>query len=158
MKRVRAQLSGFVPAVAVLFALNVAAPSTGFFYHQHAGGDRAHVHADSDSVIAELLAEYWHERAHALGIAHRDAQPAPRHDDLSSGAPGSAGAALTVDDGSGTGHWHQQDRFHRAVVLAAPFIAAVTAAAFAPLRAPAPVELLAALDLRARGPPLTPLS
>jgi hypothetical protein len=156
MSRIRALLVDLVPAVAALFALSVAAPRAGFLYHQHPGGEHAHVHGDSDSALAELLEDYWHERDHVH--EHDHAHPGHHHDDLTPGQPGSARTALTRDDGPATGHWHQQDRFHRAVVAGAPFIAAVAPAGFAPQPAPARHAYLAALDLRARGPPPSPLS
>jgi hypothetical protein len=151
---VREQIAAIAAAATALFLVTVGVPSAGMYYHEHSGGEHVHVHADEQSGLVELLAEYYHghdhehehhDRVHphdrptADGWSHRAAAPA---------------AELEDDDGPVTGHWHQQDRFQRAVSLAA-----FTAQHAAPVHVapagpqPAPVDR-PALPVRARGPPL----
>jgi len=150
MTRMRARFNRFVPGVVALFALGIAVPRAGLYYHEHPGGTQAHVHADDGSGIAELLEEYWHERE--PGHTH----PAHNHDVLTgddAGQPARSGLAFERDEGPSTGHWHQQDRFHRAIVAAPPFVPSVSAAGLPSQRPPAIATHRAARDLRARGPP-----
>jgi hypothetical protein len=104
MKRVRAQLTGFSSAIAALFALSIAVPRADLYYHEHVGGDHAHVHGDDES---DIFADYWHGRDHVHGHDHS-------YDHLSSSAsahPPPSTAALARDAGPATCHWHQPDRF-----------------------------------------------
>ena len=152
MTRFRDQLAGLSPAVAALFALTIAVPHAGLYYHEHAGGEHAHVHGDDESGLAELLADYWQEHDHDhthLGHAHGHLGAAPTH---------ASSAELARDGGPATGHWHQQDRFHRAVVAAAAYITAVVLVGNAEQLAPTRSDPLGTLDLRVRGPPRLPLS
>ena len=151
MKRVRAQLTGFSSAIAALFALSIAVPRAGLYYHEHVGGDHAHVHADDESALAEILADYRHGHDHD----HRHVDDP--HARLSGSAPAhpAVSAALARDDGPSTGHWHSQDFFQRAVspaVFAAQHPESVQTLPASP--EPAPVDP-PALPVRARGPPPT---
>ncbi len=161
MKRLRAQLAGIGPAVAALFALSIAAPRVGLLHHQHPGGEQAHVHADDDGAIAELLEDYWHDHDHAHDSVHDHQHPGHHRAHLATHhprQPAPSGAVLEDDDASTTGHTHQQDRFHRAVVAAAPFVPAVAPAGAASQYAPTLSAHVAARTLRARAPPPSPLS
>lgn len=161
MKRLRAQLARLGPAVAALFALSVAVPGTTLLYHQHPGGEHAHVHPDYDSAIADLLADYWHDHKHADDASQDHAHPGHHHDHLTvrdPRHPTSSNAMLARDEGSATGHCHQQDRFHRALIAGAPFIPAVGPAGAAAQPAPALSVHVAARNLRARAPPRSWLS
>jgi hypothetical protein len=160
MKRLRSQLARLTPAVAALFALAIAVPRAGLLYHDHPGGEHAHVHPDDGNAIADLLAEYLHDHEHGHDADHEHTHPA--HHDAHVGhrdprSSGSPSAALESDSGSATAHCHEQDRFHRAVVPRAPFIPAVTSADASLCPAPALSIHVAARTLRARGPPSVPI-
>jgi hypothetical protein len=148
MKRFRAQLAGFSPSVAALFALTIAVPHAGLYYHEHPGGERAHVHGEDESGLVELLADYWHGHDHTH-LAHA-------HDQLTSADPAHPSRAeLARDDGPSTGHWHSQDFFQR--VLSPAVFAAQRAESVQVVPAspePAPVDR-PALPIRVRGPPRT---
>ena len=159
MHRLRAQLVLLGPAVAALFTLSIAAPHAGVFYHEHAGGAQAHVHPDDDGVIAELLGEYSHTHEH--GAAHHHPHDVPPHHHAAAARPSAAAKAASAfehDDGPITGHWHEQQRFHRAIVVGAPLLLTVTSAGAALQPAPIGSNYVAALDLHARAPPHSPLS
>jgi hypothetical protein len=147
--------------VTALFVLNIAVPRSGVFYHQHPGGEHAHVHTDDGSGLTDLLQEYWHGHDH-----HHDH---PQHAHLTNeaygtdpygGSPHGVAWSATIenDDGTGSGHWHEQQQFHRAVVAAVPFLAVgAPTSACAPI-APALHTQVAAHERRARGPPRRPLA
>src|SRR5262249_35651122 len=122
MNRLRQQLNRLVPAVAALFALNIAAPGAGVFYHEHDGGALPHVHSD-DGVVAALFAEYAHTHEH--GEEHHQHHPhdsAPPQRASAARADPAAQAAFEHDDGPVIGHWHEQQRFQRAVTAQSPLL------------------------------------
>jgi hypothetical protein len=149
MKRLRAHLTGFSSAVAALLVLTIAVPRAGLYYHEHVGGDRAHVHPEDESGVAELLADYWQHRH-----GHDHTHLAHAHHHLTSADPAHpSGSELERDDRPSTGHWHSQDFFQRAVapaLFAAQHAESVQVAEALP--EPAPVDR-PALPIRVRGPP-----
>jgi hypothetical protein len=166
MKRLRAHLARLGPAIAALFALSIAAPRAGFFYHSHPGGDHTHVHADDD-VAVELLAERWDQHHHHH---HHHHHPHPSPDDIRDHHESPPATphpehkehvdprshALRHDHGSSTGHWHQQDRFQRGLSAAAPIVAGSAPLGCLQQHVPALITRTAARDLRVRGPPSSP--
>ena len=151
LARVREQIAGIAAAVTALFLVTFGVPSAGVYYHTHAGGEHAHVHADDESGLAELLAEYRHDHDHE----HHDHGHPHDHPVVNARSSRAAASdtALEDDDGPVTGHWHQQDRFQRAVSPAIFTAHHVEPVQFTPGRPePAPVDR-PALPVRARGPP-----
>jgi hypothetical protein len=147
-------------AVTALFVVNVAVPRAGMFYHEHPGGEHAHVHADDGSGLSDLLEDYWHGHDHHHDHPHHAA--ASDRQAIDAAAPARDGArpcaTIETDDGAGNGHWHEQQQFHRAVVAAVPLLDICLPAEAAPKHAPSLRTHVAALDLRARGPPVLPLA
>jgi hypothetical protein len=142
MKRVRARLALLGPAIAGLFALTIALPPPALLYHEHAGGTRAHVHADDADTIAELLEHHHHDQGHGhdhgVDADHPHSHHSrhhPRGAAIDHAAAATAHGGLVHNDGSATGHWHQRLRFQRAVAVAAP---ALSAGLFAGATAQAP--------------------
>jgi len=149
-----------VLAVTALFVLNIAVPRACMFYHQHPGGEHAHVHTDDGSGLTDLLEDYWHphdhhhdhpQRAYANDAYRTDPAGRSLH-----GVPSSA--TIENDDGDGAGHWHEQQQFHRAVVGAVPFLAVGVPTNACAETAPVLHTNVAAHELRARGPPHLPLA
>jgi hypothetical protein len=147
-----------VLTVTALFVLNVAVPRAGVLYHQHPGGEHAHVHTDDGSGLTDLLEEYWH------GYDHHHDHPQPAHlsdaygTDPAGRSPHGVASATTIENDDGAGHWHEQQQFHRAVVAAVPFVAVgVPTGACAEIAPPLHTHV-AAHELRARGPPGVPLA
>lgn len=103
MKRVRRQLAEWTPLTIALFVASIVSPRAGLYFHHHAGGDHAHVHAADDDdhdhdVVRhdDHLASHHHHHDHLIAEAEEEPEiEAPDHDE--------------------TGHWHSQNRFHRAV-------------------------------------------
>ena len=163
MTRRTAQDTRLALAVTALFLLNVAVPRAGMFYHEHPGGEHAHVHTDDGSGLADLLEDYWHGHDH--DHHHDHPQHATARDGCGTESTGTgngsctqSGVTIETDDGAGNGHWHEQQQFHRAVVGAVPLLDICLAAEAAPKHAPSLRTHVAALDLRARGPPVLPLA
>lgn len=164
MKRVRVQLVWLTPAAAALFVLTVAAPRSALLYHEHAGGTRAHSHADSDD-LADLLAQHEHEHGHdhdGAGHDHGHHRHHHHHDiDVVSAAArhshsaplGSARAVLLHNNGSANGHWHEQLRFNRAVIGGLSTITVSALVAPAPQPRPQRRTLTALQTFQARAPP-----
>jgi hypothetical protein len=139
-KRLRALLGS---AVAVLFAISLALPRAGLLHHEHHGGERPHVHADGDARHAAAHAHHGHAHLHHDTRHHHH----HHHDE----------DALARDDGSRRGHWHEQERFQRGVAPSLLVVESVSPAETVAERAPRLAARIADADLRARGPPLTPL-
>jgi len=150
MRCTRAQLTVFGPVVAALFALATSVPRAAFVYHQHAGAERAHTHADGDPTLTALLEDAWDGHEHRAHHRHGDRRHghAAAHTSATSSAP-----ALQSDDGSASGHWHQQQRFQRAVPVVAPQVDTVAPAGAAPAAAPARGWHASAPIRQARAPP-----
>ncbi len=124
---------GDIPvAVALLFAFSLATPQAALVYHHHAGGERAHVHAD-----VALLA--------LLGLA--DAAP-----QRPAGTPDHR-PAFARDTGAVGGHVHQQQRYHSAVVATATFVAFSAPLTLVPPAVGRCVPRRAAGTATARAPP-----
>src|SRR5262245_42604619 len=157
MRRLRVKLVWLTPAVAALFALSIAAPRSGLLHHEHAGGTRAHTHADTD-YLADLLAELHHDHEHH-GHHHHHADVAartPARGNATAWPLGSARAALGHDDGNANGHWHEQLRFQRAVIGGLSTMTVSALVAPAPQPHPQRRTLTALQTFQARAPP--PLS
>jgi len=163
MKRLRVELAWLSPVTIALFALTVAAPRSALLYHEHAGGTRAHVHADSDD-LTDLLAQHEHEHGHDHdGAEHDHGHHRHHHYDIdvvsaaarhSHSAPlGSARAVLGHDDGHSNGHWHEQLRFNRAVIGGLSTITVSALVAPAPQPHPQRRALTALQTFQARAPP-----
>ncbi|MBI1817622.1 MAG: hypothetical protein HYR72_21810 [Deltaproteobacteria bacterium] len=138
MKRVRRQLNRWTPLVLALFLSAIAAPRAGLFLHHHADGDHAHIHADGDDHDAD------HD--HKLAAAHH-------HHDLTVGAAEDE-PEIEAPDHDESGHWHAQNRFHRALAPALITVDDVQLVARLRASSDAPIVDRAALPARARGPPL----
>ena len=154
MRRVRTRLTGFGLLTAAVFAAAIALPGPALYQHQHHDGDRALVHDDGEGLLAERLEHHHHTHD---GLDHDHAPSSHLHRSAArDGGPKIAGVALQHDDQPAGTHWHEQQRSHRAVFAAAPFLTTVSAAGVAAEQAPAPSTRVVALDLHARAPPHAP--
>ena len=142
MQRGRARLLGW--AALALALSTFTTPHAGLYFHHHAGGDHAHVHLDGE--------DHDHDQDHDA------VEPHGRHDHEHHSRLARAaanGPAIEAPDDDGTGHWHSQDFFQRAVspaVFVVQHSEAVGVVQDPPERAPVDRP---ALPGRARGPPHT---
>ena len=137
MQRVRVRLAAWAALAVGLFVSAIATPRAGLYFHLHAGGDHRHVHVDGED----------HE--HVDGEPHHHEHHAHRADDTANRP------AIEAPDDAGTGHWHSQDFFQRAVTPAV--VAARQAEAVEVVRARPELARVdrPALPIRVRGPPHT---
>jgi hypothetical protein len=145
MRGVRRYLTRASGATAALFALTLAAPRPELVHHSHGHGERQHVHAERDpawlkAFFAELRDRHRHQpRAH-----HHDHD----HDHHAAG--------WQTRDDAPAGHWHAQQRYHRAAVSTPTALIGPAPLAVPLVESPPPPTRLAAVAAAARGPP--PLS
>jgi hypothetical protein len=142
-------------AVAALFALCVVAPRRALLFHHHAGGEHRHAHGDGDAdwmatFFAELREHHHHHHHPHHGSS--DQRLDHRHPVTPDGP------ALRVAEAGKKGHWHEQQRFQRAVASSIAYAIAAAPVTAAPEPAPLARARVAALDLRARAPPSPALS
>lgn len=154
MRRVRAQLTLLGPAFAGLFALTIALPPPALRYHEHDGGGRAHVHADDDAALAELLEHHHHGHDHDADHGHQHHAHHQAQRPVNTAGPEQS--SLAADDGAGNGHWHERLRFHRAVAATLPALSAGGAAGDVPVTALWRPGHVSAQPGHARGPPFPP--
>src|SRR5262245_10236246 len=113
MIRFRRHLGAYSACVTALFALALAVPRAALVHHQHRGGDHAHVHADLDDASFDAFFAELHEHHHHHG--HDHAHPHP-HQAVHQETASPTGPTWRVAGEAGGGHWHQQQRYQRALV------------------------------------------
>ncbi|HXQ22105.1 MAG TPA: hypothetical protein VN812_10570 [Candidatus Acidoferrales bacterium] len=148
MMQWRACIRAITPAALALFVALTAIPRAGLIYHVHAGGEHFHVHAE------DLEAAAHEHYDHDAGDPHHHHHHA-HHDRTHLAGCTANGPVIEAADGDGTGHWHSQNFFQRAVspgVFAAQHAESVQVVQGSP--EPAPVDR-PALPIRVRGPPRT---
>jgi hypothetical protein len=141
MRQVRARLGEWTALALVLSIASFVTPRAGLYFHHHTGGDHLHVHLDEDGHDHHHIGtphHGHHHHRHHVHVAHATA----------------SGPGIETPDDDGTGHWHSQDVFQRAVspaVKAANHSEAVRVLATRPAWAAVDRP---ALPVRVRGPPL----
>lgn len=153
----RGRLPLLIPAVMALFVLRLAEPRPGIYFHAHAGGDHAHVHAAETSGWDDALLDLHshshphshpqdHDHVHAVAIAETLATPALP-------VPFTAGPRLTSPGEHSGAHWHTQSVFDRS--LAHSNLTILTVRRSEPLADAGPITIDARPlpQVLARGPP-----
>lgn len=148
MTQWRACIRAITPATLALFVASIATPRAGLVYHVHAGGEHFHVHAED----IEVAPHDHHD--HDAGDPHHHHHHV-HHDQTHLAGCTANGPVIEAADDDGTGHWHSQDLFQRAVspaVFAGQHAESVQVVHVLPKR---PVVYRPALPIRVRGPPRT---
>jgi len=144
MRRFRRRLIILVPAVTALFALQIAEPRPGLYFHEHTGGDHPHVHGD---LLASVHGwedahphthpfphDDGHLHIHAYGSDHRllvlvESQGTPFGDCGGLAAsirdPRTTGPNWALPLEPSTAHWHTQSAFDHSLAGAAVRLPAV---------------------------------
>lgn len=148
MQRMRARLAEWAALALALFLSSIATPRAGLYFHHHASGDHLHVHLDGEDHDGG----HDHHHDHDVGDPHHHHHHAQHHRTHLAGCTAN-GPVIEAADDDGTGHWHSQDFFHRAVspaVFAGQHAESVQVVHVLPKR---PVVDRLALPIRVRGPP-----
>ncbi len=111
MQRVRARLAEWVALALALFVSSITTPRAGLYFHHHAGGEHLHVHLDGNDTAHD---DAHHRHDHDAAAAHHHHHHAHHHT-FGVGRAAPSGPGIEAPDDDGTGHWHAQDFFHRAV-------------------------------------------
>lgn len=150
----RARIGIAAPLIAGLFALNLVLPRAALLYHVHSGGERAHAHADDVLGIGDLLEDRHHHEHGAGGQHHSHAAHQPHARAQTAGS--TSAATLAADDGGAGGHWHEQQRYQRALPAPAPLLILSAQVADALQHPPTCSGRAALLAQHARAPPVLP--
>lgn len=141
MTKWRAQIRHLAPASTALFVFSLTLPRAGLVYHEHAGGEHFHVHAEDGARDGA----HDHRHHHHHHAQHAHTPPAAHQVELETTEP------------PDLGHWHTQSPFHRAISPVTPAL----------IRVPIVDRGHPTVDLgmgeihphrsRARGPPSPPI-
>ncbi len=134
MRQSRTSLQAVARVALAVFAASLAGPRSAFVYHEHAGGEHFHVHAeDFDAAPHE---HHHHDRHHHAHHVHTGSVP-----------------GIEAPDAPALGHWHTQNPFHRTITPAPPTLPWVQIAEPRAAVADLGVDTPARRGSRARGPP-----